>query len=205
MPIVFPILFLQETQWNTRNWVIFNEVIWRNFPVRCVVWQEKISSLHNVLLEQMTKGSKMKLIHDTNCTALKASGWYACLTIILYDWLYCDVVGGLNHALPPDVLDAVLHDYVTQLLNGFTWLKKLEMIQCMFFLMHVRKKSKVICLLSSRPCWNKMIVIYLKLIFQMDTCLIIIRRKTLVVGKMYMNNSSIDKYKFWSKELVVND
>ncbi len=147
----------------------------------CCTTRSNLSSPQNVSLEKMTKGSK---IWDTNCTALKALGYYACQANVLYDLQYCDIVGGFYHALPPDILHAVLLGYVTRLVHGFTQLKKMKMIPCIFFLMHIKKKSKVIYLPLDGHCQNKVVVIYLAHIFQVDTCIIIIIKKmTMEVGK----------------------
>jgi len=99
----------------------------------CNTTRNNLSSPQNVSLEKMTKGSKMKVIQDTNCTALKALGYYACQTNVLYDLQYCDIAGGLNHALPPDILHAVLLGFVTRLFNGFTRLKKRKRFHACFF------------------------------------------------------------------------
>ena len=154
------------------------------FPCHlCSTTRKHLASPPNVSLEKMTKGSKIKHIWDTNHTALKAMGYYACQSNVLYDLQYCNVVGGLNHALPPDILHAVLLGYVSQLVNGFTWLKKLEMIPCMFFQRLTKKKFNVICFLLVKHCQNKVILIYLAHIFLQDIYQTIRRRLIVEAGK----------------------
>jgi len=87
-------------------------------------YQKKLDSPNAVALQKMTYGSRIKNILLTNSPSLKVNGYYACQYNILYDLQYCDVVGGLNQALPPDILHAILLGYVTRLLNGFAGLKK---------------------------------------------------------------------------------
>ena len=78
----------------------------------CSTTRNNLASPVNVPFEKMTKGSKMKHIWDTNRTALKGMGYYACQSNVLYDLQYCDVFGGLNHALPLDILHAMLLDWL---------------------------------------------------------------------------------------------
>jgi len=79
----------------------------------------------------MMDGNKIKNMLSDNPMHLKAMGYYACQTNVLYKMQFCDT-GGLNHSLPPDILHAVLLGYVTRLINGFVHLKKQGSTLCFF-------------------------------------------------------------------------
>jgi len=72
------------------------------------------------------EGKTIRETCDNNPTTFKSIRYYACFQNSLYEMQFCDTMGGLNHALPPDILHAVLLGWVTRLINGFTCLKKIE-------------------------------------------------------------------------------
>jgi len=95
------------------------------FPCHmCQTTRNKLDSPNTISLQKMTHGSRIKMLLQTNSPSPKVNGYYACQYNILNDLQYCDVVGGLNQALPPDILHAILLGYVTRLINGFAHLKK---------------------------------------------------------------------------------
>jgi len=92
----------------------------------CSTTRNDLDSPQPIPLSKMTTGNHIQLAWDNNPTTLKLIGYYACLQNALYEIQYCDTIGGLNQALPPDILHAVLLGWVTRLINGFARLKKIE-------------------------------------------------------------------------------
>ena len=79
-----------------------------NYPCHmCSTMRNDLDSPHPIPLLKMTEGKTIRETWDNNPTTLKSIGYYACVQNSLYETQFCDTMGGLNHALPPDILHAV--------------------------------------------------------------------------------------------------
>ncbi len=84
-----------------------------------------LDSPNNVPIFKLTNGNRIWQIHTQNPTELKAMGYYPCHSNVLYELWYCDP-GGLNHSVPPNILNSILLGYFARLINGFVRLKQIN-------------------------------------------------------------------------------